>query len=168
MEKKAKVVDLNAYGVPALLDFIGWGKILAWSGDTYSSFAFGLYESITHTTLSSFTIRLTDGELVVDARCISSVMGIPLSNGPEFVANVLSLDDRDNATTVIRGRAMKWSRNSYLPASSLLPVSRIIHIIFTHSIYPRKEYRIEITPYMRNILSKVATGVWLCFPSIIL
>ena len=81
MEKKCSVEDLVDYRVLAILEAIGWGSIFTWSGNTYASSVFGLYESICASTSNSFTIRFLHGEEVVTAEKILSVMGLPRSVG---------------------------------------------------------------------------------------
>eukprot|EP00268_Persea_americana_P011876 TRINITY_DN14982_c0_g1_i4.p1 TRINITY_DN14982_c0_g1~~TRINITY_DN14982_c0_g1_i4.p1 ORF type:complete len:151 (+),score=15.51 TRINITY_DN14982_c0_g1_i4:615-1067(+) len=81
VEKMCIVKDLMDYNVPVILEAIGWGGILTWSGNTYASSVHGLYESICASTANSFTIRFSHGEEVVTIEKISSIMGISRSDG---------------------------------------------------------------------------------------
>ena len=86
VEKMCIVKDLMDYNVPVILEAIGWGGILTWSGNTYASSVHGLYESICASTANSFTIRFSHGEEVVTTEKISSIMGISRSDGPRFIS----------------------------------------------------------------------------------
>ena len=141
---------------------------MTWSGNTYASFVHGLYGSICASTANSFTVRFSNGEEVVTTEKISSVMGIPRSNGSKFISEVLPFDERDSVTQVLCGKYVKWFAKNYLPAYSLIPPLRIIHIIFTHCIYLRKGNRIEVTPYMANVLYEIVTGVPMCLLSVVM
>ena len=121
VEKKCVVEDLVDYDVPSILEAIGWGGILTWSGNSYASSVHGLYESICASTANSFTIRFSHGEEVVTTEKISSIMGISRSDGPRYISEVLPLDERDSVTRAICGKSVEWSPKNYLQASSLIP-----------------------------------------------
>ena len=162
------VEDLVDYHVPAILEAIRWDSILTWSGNTNASSVHGLYESICASSTNSFTIRFLHGEEVVTVDKISSIMGIPSSDGPRFIYEILPLDERESVTSALCGKPENWSAKNCLQASSIIPSLRIIHSIFTHSIYPRKGNRTEVPPYMANILFNVISGVPMCLPSVIM
>ena len=139
VEKMCIVKDLVDYNVPAILEAIGWGGILTWSGNTYASSVYGMYESICASTANSFTIRFSYGEEVVTTEKISSIMGIPRSDGPRFISDVLPLDERETVTQVLCGKSVEWFAKNYLEASSLIPPLRIIHSIFTQHLSEERE-----------------------------
>ena len=72
---------------------------MTWSGNTYPSSVYGLCESIFASTTNSLTVRFSNGEEVVTIENISSIMGIPQSNGPRFISDVLPLDERHSYTS---------------------------------------------------------------------
>ena len=104
MEKKCVIQDLVDYNVPAILEAIGWGGILTWSGNTYASSVFDHYKPICVSTANSFVVGFLNGEEVVTTENISSIMGIPRSNGLRFISDVLPLDERDTVTQVLCGK----------------------------------------------------------------
>lgn len=72
------------------------------------------FESICASTAHSFTVRFSNGKEVVTTEKISSAMGIPRSNGPGFISEVLPLDERDSVTPVLCSKSVKWSAKNYL------------------------------------------------------
>lgn len=64
----------------------------------------------------SFTVRFSNQEIVIDIDRISSLLHIPRSNGPKFVSDFLSLDERNAATEFLCGKAVPWREGNFIPA----------------------------------------------------
>lgn len=83
--------------------------------------------SIFETKSNSLEVRFTKQEVVVDVDRILSILNIHMSRGPTFVADFLTIEERNTATAHLCGKVMIWSEKNCIPGS-LHPVYHIFCI----------------------------------------